>query len=461
MKTEGTVDRDSIKNSISIDPSLSTELNPNKIGETVVKAIELGRKSQIPILFMANPGLGKSTTVQNYADSIGYNTEMVIGASFLPEDLSGYQVYDGVGSLKHITPVWFNRIWEAHDKGKATFLFFDELSGTETNTQNSSLHVIKERKLTNGNPLPDDTVIIAAANYKGNLSPEAHISAPELNRFIIYNIGDYHYVSTADIIREFTQPKLPKLSLSFEDIKIDEDYHNKIYDKVQKFFNDLFNNFAKSKNASSGYLDLFNKKYDDLYEIDGEVYNIITGRTINNLCIATEQMISMGIKDDDPFINMTLLGIIGAGTCNFNPDQLENFHTTAINLYQSMYAGLINKEDSFEETVIEFDPSASIIDDVQKWENYYESSTGKIDVNIINLHNSLAEKMAAIKWSSLTDTDIPWLTGIREAVSRVSNAIAIAEYDASAKNKTRISKCLTKFTSWVTAIDKVIDTVRP
>lgn len=427
----------------------------NKLGETVVKAMEIGDRSRIPILFAANPGLGKSTTAQNYAVWKNYHIEIVIGASFLPEDINGYQVYNGKDALNHLVPVWFQRIWNEHKEGRPTLLFFDEITTSSQETQNALLHVMKERKLTSGEPLPEDTIVLLAANYKGNLSPEAHLIVPTINRCIVYNIGDSHYVNTTDIINEFTQPHIPEVKVDFENNEITEEKREQIYNRINKFFVQLFGVYAKTKNGSSGYLDLFNKKYDDLYEIDGELYNVITPRTINNLCIATETLINMGIKVDDPFLNQTLLGLIGAGTCNFNPDQLESYHASAIELYQAAYTELtLNNDDSnAQETILDFS-GKSINEAVKYWENYYESDKGRLDVNIIELHNYLGIEFKKIDWSNLTIADEPMLIAIRESIQRIANTIAFAESDASDKNKDRIMKCLESYTKWVKTIDE-------
>ncbi|MDR1257417.1 MAG: ATP-binding protein, partial [Spirochaetaceae bacterium] len=64
----------------------------NSIRDAIELAIHVSADSGVPVLFLANPGLAKSTIVGNWAARNGYHLETLIGSRFTQEEILGFQV---------------------------------------------------------------------------------------------------------------------------------------------------------------------------------------------------------------------------------------------------------------------------------------------------------------------------------------------------------------------------------
>ena len=60
-----------------------------RIEQTIINAVEVSRLTRIPVLFMSNPGLGKTTILKRYAAQHKLHLETLIGSRFTPEEISG------------------------------------------------------------------------------------------------------------------------------------------------------------------------------------------------------------------------------------------------------------------------------------------------------------------------------------------------------------------------------------
>jgi hypothetical protein len=50
--------------------------------EKIFNAIELAGKTQVPVMFISNPGEGKTTAVELWAQANGYHCEVLIGSQY-------------------------------------------------------------------------------------------------------------------------------------------------------------------------------------------------------------------------------------------------------------------------------------------------------------------------------------------------------------------------------------------
>ena len=58
----------------------------NDVNAQVFAALKVAELSKVPFLFISAPGVGKSTTVEIFADIRGYHYELLRGNSVSPEE---------------------------------------------------------------------------------------------------------------------------------------------------------------------------------------------------------------------------------------------------------------------------------------------------------------------------------------------------------------------------------------
>src|SRR5574344_270783 len=88
----------------------TTKTGKNKLRDLIAKSIEMSRISKLPVLFISNPGYGKTSTIQQYAEINGYHVESLIGSRFSPEEILGYHVNNGGEGLEVFQPELYGRI---------------------------------------------------------------------------------------------------------------------------------------------------------------------------------------------------------------------------------------------------------------------------------------------------------------------------------------------------------------
>jgi MoxR-like ATPase len=163
----------------------------NGIDITIFSACKVSEKSKIPVLFLANPGVGKSTGVEMFSKVRGYELILLRGNTETNESIMGYSVCPPDAkensSVIQLRPSWFQQLLDNHNAGKKSLLFLDEITTANEYTQAALLHLIFERKCGVEN-IPSDTLIIAAGNYANNLSNSMVMLPPLLTRFMIINL---------------------------------------------------------------------------------------------------------------------------------------------------------------------------------------------------------------------------------------------------------------------------------
>lgn len=159
----------------------------------VPQYVELARKSKNNILIVGDPGVGKSQVINGMAGDDVKVTSFT-GSSTYEETINGIPFRDSEGmdiSLqRYTTPRWLRDMleWsEKHPKGLNIF-FIDEFNTAEPQVLKTFLSVLTEHKVpTQDQPLPDNTVIIAAMNPCDQNNGEELIR-PLASRFITLEI---------------------------------------------------------------------------------------------------------------------------------------------------------------------------------------------------------------------------------------------------------------------------------
>ena len=387
-----------------------------RIETIITDAVTLTERTGIPVIFFSNPGFGKTTILKRYADSKGYHLETLIGSRFSPEEISGYQVNNGGDHLTHMSPEWYSRVMKKSREGVRTLLFIDEISTCSEAVQGALLSLIFDRTIGSEKFLPEDCIIISAANYSQNLPPAMNIMAPTLNRFILINLNDGY--KAMDMIDEF---------ISEEDEQSEqEDYRHAIQSapltpltpqkqtpkqltpqeravftkNFKTIWQEIFLKYA-DKDGSHGFLDISNRNLDGLYsDNDDYIFNFISGRTLSYLYRSLIAYMEIGL-DNEELLNKITDGLVGNGTGTFTDGiqgkKFRNF------VEKQMSKLLITRQQQFSAPVVLVH---DIVKDVQ---NY-----------LINSENLLCSNEERIEQASQILEDIKNTINIRNVIQQLA-----------------------------------------
>ena len=163
----------------------------NDITAKMFYALKVSEVSKVPFLFISVPGMGKSTSVEMFANIRGYELVILRGNSTSESEVMGYDVVDAANpasrSTKHLRPSWYEQVMQNAANGKKTLLYLDEITTAPEYVQSALLHLIFERKV-GMESIPDDTLIVSAGNYSQSLGNNFGLIPPLMNRFCIFNI---------------------------------------------------------------------------------------------------------------------------------------------------------------------------------------------------------------------------------------------------------------------------------
>ena len=297
------------------------------MNQKIWNAIEITKYSKIPMLLLSNPGFGKTTAIQQYANTYDYYLETLIGSRMSSEEICGFMVNEvGKEALLHKNPCWYSNILEASNNGRKTILFIDEISTCPEIVQGPLLSLIFDRTIGNNKYLPEDTIIISAANYSSNLPEYMNIMTPTLNRFCILNLSEG--IGNTSLLKSFIFGDTEPIKNAYLDIDVDikKDYYN--------FMKDCFLN--------NPYLNFQNTDMKSLYaDSDGYIYNILSPRTVSYLERILNQTIKLQIEDDE-FMLQIVNGCIGAGTSSSQSDG-EQFREYLKNKFCDFYKNILDK----------------------------------------------------------------------------------------------------------------------
>ena len=312
------------------------------IEKTILESIDISRNSGVPVLYFSNPGYGKTTTINKWAKANNYHVESLIGSQFSQDEILGFQVNNN-GVLEVLEPEWYRRIIKAKENGQPSVLFLDELSMCAPSTQGALLHLCFAKEIRGGKKLPEDCLVLAAANYKDNLPEYCEIIAPQINRFCVVNL-DNKDKSPTDILMEFTsnfgdgKDIDHYIAPSFE-ANVDE---AKIMSSIRKELASLFMEYNNPDN-SWGYISLENQNISCAYEpIENRVYNFISGRTISYFTRIMKSVMTSNKKLEMlETVKLMAAGLIGGGT--FSWDEDTEARNKQVKKFNSRISKMINK----------------------------------------------------------------------------------------------------------------------
>lgn len=326
----------------------------NDVNAQIFAALKVAELSKVPFLFISAPGVGKSTTVEIFADIRGYHYELLRGNSVSPEECLGYDTADtseGATSTKHLRPEWFQRILDKEAEGKHTLLFLDELTTASPYVQSALLHLVFDRSVGN-EKLPKDTLVVSAGNYSQSLGNQFVLIPPLMNRFCIFNIipgindlrsflSAYEGASTGkDIvnIQDRLTPMLKEIDKQ-EDKTMSVSYLNKVAEFIEKAVFETTRMLIQSERTVDLSVTDMQNIYNDTNNNDPMLRGFVTPRSLCYLVrlgVATYRCFGLdGIKSAN-FKNM-IDGLVGIGLSRTNKGEVQT------NLVTDRYADYITK----------------------------------------------------------------------------------------------------------------------
>lgn len=269
------------------------------INVSIFTALKVSEKSNVPVLIMSNPGLGKSTTVSMFAKVRGYHLQLLRGNSTSETEVLGYDVVDqeaGGKSTVHTRPTWYTEILEKEKKGIHTLLFLDEITTANEYVQAALLHLVFER-MVGSEKLPEGTLIVSAGNYAQNLSNQMNMLPPLMNRFMIFNIVPDHtdldsflckyegaIADSEGKVKSYMDTLIDKMrKLDEQEVEIPESQYNKIGEYVERGIKETTKFLATSGEKA---IDFSVKDLQGLYsdaDDDSKLCGFVTFRTLNYL----------------------------------------------------------------------------------------------------------------------------------------------------------------------------------
>jgi hypothetical protein len=128
-----------------------------------------------PLFLWGAPGIGKSSLVRQFADSLGLDCVTLVGTQLAPEDLIGVpQLHDGVS--RFCPP-------EQIARSEPYLLFLDELNASSPDVQKAFYSLILDRRI-GGYELPEGSIVMGAGNRAQDNALARPMASALVNRLI-------------------------------------------------------------------------------------------------------------------------------------------------------------------------------------------------------------------------------------------------------------------------------------
>jgi len=136
-----------------------------------------------PVFIWGPPGIGKSSLVEKFADSVGLECVSLLGSQLAPEDLIGVpQIVDGCS--RFCPPRMIAR-------DEPYCLFLDELNACSHEVQKAFYSLIHERRLAEYH-LPEGSIVIGAGNRSSDSAIVKTMSSALINRMVHVQLRASH-----------------------------------------------------------------------------------------------------------------------------------------------------------------------------------------------------------------------------------------------------------------------------
>lgn len=357
--------------------------NLNNINVQMFTQLKVAEKSKVPVFFVGAVGAGKTTSVYMFAKVRGYEVVLLRGNSETNETIIGYSVApkevskDHPMAAVHLRPDWFEKILDNKREGKKTLLLLDEMNTANEFVQAALLHLVFERKVGNED-LPEDTLIVSAGNYSGNVSSTMSMMGPTLNRWCIINIvpeaSDLDsFLNKFDgcLLNDEAKPnnymeEMYKTMVELdkqEQKDISEDKYNKIGAYIERNILETTRMIMTSEKKHDPKVQELMNLYQETAEEDKPLRNFITMRS---LCYLRDVTIAYyvcfgkdGIMSDN--YRRAIDGLVGYGTTRDGKKEVKMNHVgpeyftnmqTAINEIEKMKNDSLPKYEKFFNSII-------------------------------------------------------------------------------------------------------------
>ena len=150
-------------------------------------AMKAAVEARVPVMLVGAPGTGKTETVRQLADDMGYKLITVVGSQMDPTDIVGLPKGERLGETEDGTPIYgtvnLSPWWQVEIlRKKKVLLFLDEFSNTSGATRASMLTMLQNREFPNGHTMPPETIVIGAMNPTDQAADGYELDLPTTNR---------------------------------------------------------------------------------------------------------------------------------------------------------------------------------------------------------------------------------------------------------------------------------------